>query len=235
VTSTVASVLLSLVAPPLCVACREPDISGAGLCPHCRAHLVPLPTPRCDRCGAPVSATAVGSPDCSECRRRSLAFDTAWAPFAYTGIARQAVAALKSRAALAVTRLMAAEIASRTPPAIFSGALVPVPAHPRRRRRHGFNQAATIARSLGAATGLPVSDRLRRRSTPPQVGLERAARLANARGSVSARPGHAGGRFVLVDDVYTTGSTLDACAAALREAGAHEVNAVTFARAMRGR
>ena len=96
--------LLFLVVPPLCVACREPELSGAPLCPSCRSRLVPLAEPRCRHCGAP----APGEPrTCPECRGRELAFEAAWSPFAYDGVCRAAIAALKLRAALPLAGLMA--------------------------------------------------------------------------------------------------------------------------------
>jgi ComF family protein len=230
---TVRDRLLSLIVPPLCVACRDPVLSGAALCCDCRSRLVMLPDPRCRRCGAPgASASTV----CRECRGRRFGFDQAWSAFAYEGVARRAVASLKLRGAVAVTRTMADELASRAPPAFLRGFLVPVPAHHRRRRRHGFNQAKAIAVALGHQTGLCVSDPLEREGRGvPQVGLPRSARLVNAGASVRLRKGAAAPALaVLVDDVYTTGATLDACAKALRAAGSSEVLALTFARAVRG-
>jgi ComF family protein len=225
--------LVSLLVPPLCAVCREPEPSGAPLCLECRTRLVPLSDPRCPRCGAPVVQR---SSDCLECRGRALGFERAWSPFAYEGVARQIVAALKSRGALVLAGLIAAEIAARAPAGLVEGTLVPVPAHPQRRRRHGFNQAQAIAHALARRASVPVRDLLRRSGpVTPQVGLERRARLANARGSARVRrPSGAPRRAVLVDDVYTTGATLDACARALSEAGADLVVAVTFARAVRG-
>src|SRR5207244_11742386 len=78
--------LISLIVPPLCLGCREPELSGLAVCDPCRARLVPLRDPRCGRCGAPV---VVSSPRCPECRGRALSFRTAWAPFAYEAIARR--------------------------------------------------------------------------------------------------------------------------------------------------
>jgi ComF family protein len=177
-----------------------------------------------------------GSRGCHECRSRALAFDHAWSPFAYEGVAREVVTALKSRGALVLVSFVANEIAVRAPAGLLAGTLVPVPAHARRRRSRGFNQAFEIAAALAREGGLPVRDALRRVRAPSQVGLERRARLVNARGSARARSSFAvPQRAVLVDDVYTTGATLDACAHALRQAGAEEVVAVTFARALRGR
>jgi ComF family protein len=223
--------MASLVVPPLCVSCREPELSGAAVCAGCRRRLVALRDPRCERCGAPVVTPASR---CPECRGRRPAFRTAWSAFAYESTARALVAALKSRGATPAARFMAGEIASRAPPGVLAGTLVPVPAHPERHRRHGMNQAACIATALGRATGLPAASPLSRESgSRAQVGLARRERLANARGSVSVRRRIALERVVLVDDVYTTGATLDACARALAQAGAGEVAAVTFARAVR--
>jgi ComF family protein len=223
--------LVALLVPPLCAVCREPELSGEVLCPGCRRLLIALPDPRCARCGAPAVTSL---PRCPECRGRALAFQTAWAPVAYESTARGLVSALKSRGATPAARAMASEIASRAPPGLLGGTLVPVPAHPARQRREGMNQAACLAAALGRAAGLPVRRCLRRQpGSRPQVGLARGRRLANARGSVSVEPPLPPGRIVLVDDVYTTGATLDACARALSAAGAREVAAVTFARATR--
>lgn len=223
--------LVSLLVPPLCVVCREPEWSGDAVCPACRRGLVALPDPRCERCGAPV-VTRVSR--CPECRGRPLGFRAAWSPYAYESAARGIVAALKARGATPAARLMAAAIVSRAPAGLLAGTLVPVPAHPERRRRHGMNQASCLAAALGCAAKLPVARALRRApGSRPQVGLARGERLANARGSVSTRRAPPAGRLVLVDDVYTTGATLDACARSLVEAGGQDVVAVTFARATR--
>jgi len=231
VTGTLLDRLVSLVVPPLCAACREPELSGEAVCPGCRMRLVPLPDPRCARCGAPVVTV---SPRCPECRGRALSFTSAWAPFAYEETARRLAVALKSHGATRAAAFMAGEIALRAPPDLLRGTLVPVPAHPARRRRQGLNHAAWLGRALARAAALPLADVLERsRSSTPQVGLARRARLVNARDSVKVGRPPPAGRLVLVDDVYTTGATLDACARALTGAGARDVAAVTFARATR--
>jgi predicted amidophosphoribosyltransferase len=148
------------------------------------------------------------------------------------------VTGLKSRGLTSVAAIMGSELASRAPRAILEGTLVPVPAHPHRRLRSGFNPAAAIARAVARSAGMRVAEVLRRApGSRSQSGRGRGDRLAGPAGTVLAagarRPPC--GRLVLVDDVYTTGATLDACARALRAAGATDVVALTFARTVRGR
>jgi ComF family protein len=224
--------LLALIVPPVCAVCREPEPRGDPVCLECRSRLVPLRDPRCRRCGAPVTQR---SNVCRECRGRGLAFGHAWSAFAYEGVAREVVSALKSRGLLALGSFMASELAARAPRDFLQGVVVPVPAHAGRLRRRGFNQARAIAEALGAQASLPARDLLGRSRAPAQVGLERRARLETARGSVFLQPGaQAPPCALLVDDVYTTGATLDACARALIDAGAGQVRAISFARAVRG-
>jgi predicted amidophosphoribosyltransferase len=125
---------------------------------------------------------------------------------------------------------MAALVVASAPEELLRGVLVPVPLHPARLRRRGFNQAALLAEAIAGRTGLTMSACLRRRgSRTPQVGRDRRARLAGPAGSIEA-DAPAPGRALIVDDVATTGATLAACAAALRAAGAADVAAIVFAR-----
>ncbi|MGH2979423.1 MAG: hypothetical protein ACRDLQ_07275, partial [Solirubrobacterales bacterium] len=140
-----ARCLLSLVVPPLCVACREPELSGAPVCPQCVSAMAPIAA-CCRRCGAPRPCAVEA---CPECRGRGLAFERAWAPFAYTGAAREVVLGLKGRGLTDGATYMAEAIARRAPPGLLAGILVPAPAHPERIRRHGHNQAREVAAALG--------------------------------------------------------------------------------------
>ena len=220
--------LTAALAPPACLACRAPLAdAGAELCVACRRALPWLAAPRCSRCGLPLPCGA-------RCPAREVAFERAWAPLAHDGPARQLVAALKFRGALPVARLMAAQIAATAPRELLDGAvLVPVPLHPARRRARGFDQAALVAGALGARSGLPVHACLRRRGEATrQLGAGRAARREAAAGQRLSVRGPAPAHALLVDDVHTTGATFDACARALRAAGARRVAAVAYARTL---
>jgi len=220
--------LVAVLAPPSCLACRTP-LAGARaeLCVACRHALPWLAEPRCSRCGLP-------SPCGVRCPAAAAAFEYAWAPLAHDGPARQLVAALKFHGALPVARLMAAQIAACAPRELLAGAaLVPVPLHPARRRARGFDQAALIARALSTRTGLPLSPCLHRggRATR-QLGADRAARRAAAERQRLSVRGPVPPYVLLVDDVHTTGATLDACARAVRAAGAWRVGALAYARTL---
>lgn len=202
--------LLSPLAPPLCAGCSGWAGRAEPLCGDCRARLRWLPR-------EPAFLGAV----------------PLWAPVAYDGPARALVRALKFRGAAGAAALMAAQIAANVPAALLQAdAFVPVPAHPARRRRRGFDQAELLACELAARTGLPVAACLERRgSAVTQVGRGRAERIAGVAGSLGPRAGAAvPAAALLVDDVATTGGTLSACAAALRAAGARRVAALAYAR-----
>jgi predicted amidophosphoribosyltransferase len=222
--------LVALVAPPACPACRASlGAARLRLCPACAAALPWLPGGCCPRCALPVHRGRA-------CPTAAVAFDRAWAPLAYAGPARSVVLALKERGAVPVAGMMAAQIAAVVPPGLLAGGvLVPVPADPLRRRRRGVDHAGRLAREVGCRTGHRVAPALRRRASRAgrQARARRGERLAIGRLPIEAIAGRVPDVAILVDDVHTTGATLNACARALRAAGAHEVRAITYARTLR--
>ncbi len=220
--------LAALVAPPSCGICGASLLHGGeAMCSRCRAGLPWLPEKLCRRCGLPAP--------CSPCPAVGAAFEAAWAPMAYAGVARTAVTRLKFAGSLALADVMAAHVAANAPPALVAQVtLVPVPLHPSRRRARGYNQAEWLARALSARLGIPVARCLARRGDPSrQVGAGALVRRADGRLEISAR-GRAPDRALVVDDVCTTGATFDACARALRMAGSEAVACVAYARTLPG-
>jgi ComF family protein len=227
VASRVVTELLAVVVPPACVACRAPLArADLRLCSGCTRALPWLPARVCHRCGLPLHRRS--------CPAAGAAFARCWAPLAYDGVARELVGALKFRGALPVAALMAAHIAANLPADIrdHAVALVPVPPQAARHRRRGFDPAAELAAGLAARLGIGVSACLRRRDRQaPQVGATRAQRRRGGRLAIELRAPPPR-RALLIDDVHTTGATLDACARALRAGGCEEVVAVTYARTL---
>jgi len=215
---------LDLLAPPACAACGLP---GPPACAACLAALVRPPPPLCRGCGYPVPVPVERCPQCAGGlvgARQAVVYD---------GPAPALVAALKDGRRRSLAPILAGIIAETGPPPP-GVALVPVPLGPARLRERGFNQALLIARCLGGRWGLPVSNVLARvRDGPPQRGAGRTERARQVAGAFALRSRTgAPTRALLVDDVHTTGATLAACARALRRAGAREVGAVAFARAV---
>ncbi len=220
--------LLDLVLPPHCAACGE---VGAGLCRACVAQIRWIDTDACRCCGQPL-AQGQGT-RCPACWRAPLAIDGIVTAAEYSGPVRAAVLRFKYRYRRDLARALEEVLlrgATRLPPADL---VIPVPLHPMRQRVRGFNQAEGLARALAHHLGCRYDGRalVRVRLTPPQAGLSRLERRRNLADAFRADPPRvAGQRIVVVDDVCTTGSTLEACAAALRAAGAIEVWGCAIAR-----
>ena len=204
------SSVVSLAAPPSCLACGHHAREREPVCAACRRSL---------RWLGPEPVLLHGL--------------LVWAPVAYEGAARPLARALKYRGAFPAAAVMAAQMAATARPARFAEgtALVPVPLTTSRRRRRGFNQAERLAAGLGVRTGLTVSDCLKRRGGGgAQVGRDREARLAALQDAIALRSRCAAPeRVLLIDDVCTTGATLAACARALRAAGSRHVAAAVYA------
>jgi ComF family protein len=229
--SVLLTQLIALVAPPTCPACRAAlPRAELRLCPDCAAALPWLPRRCCAVCALP-------SHQGRRCPASRAAFSRAWAPLAYEGVARELIGALKFRGALALADVMAAQLAANLPADLRPRpsaplAVVPVPPQRARRRRRGFDPAAALAGALGRRLDVPVHACLRRRDRAPrQVGAGRSQRRRAGRLVVELRATPPP-RVLLLDDVHTTGATLDACARALRAGGCRDVAAVTYARTL---
>jgi ComF family protein len=219
--------VLDLVLPERCAVCDLPDDDP--LCASCRAALARLHPPVCERCGSPGPWPVRR---CAECAGRRLAFVDARSAIVYDARARALVRAWKERGRRRLAR-EAARLVAEVIQAPNVECLVPVPGDPERAWRRGDVPARALADELGLAWGVPVRDVLeRKRTLPRQRGLSLEARRRNVRGSVESRSTLPGGVCV-VDDVYTSGATVDACASACRRAGARRVHVVTLARAVR--
>lgn len=214
--------------PPRCVSCAA---SASVLCETCRASLRHLGPVTCGRCGA---QTLWPVERCRECAGRRLAFRRARAAVAYSGAARDLVAAWKEHG-LRRAAILAAELMVEHLEAPAADVITYIPPDPSRLLVRGHHPAQRLARELAARWCLPASGLLVRADGAPserQAGLARAERLRNARGAfvaVAAAPP----KVLLVDDVYTTGATVSEASTALRRGGARQVDVVTFARTVR--
>jgi ComF family protein len=215
---------LSLLYPPRCAACDLPCVEGAPLCEPCALSLEPI-VAACTRCGLPLPSPAM----CGACLMRAPRWRAATAPFEFGGALAHAIRRLKwgdmpelaSPIALLVPR-------ERRPEAEL---VVPVPLHPHRLRERTYNQAALLALTLYPKVALHALERIR--DTPPQSRLDAAERRSNVRNAFRADPKRVAGRSVLlVDDVFTTGATAEACTRALQAAGAVSVDVLTVGRAV---
>jgi ComF family protein len=220
-------VALDLLFPPRCGICRA---GGALLCDGCIDDLPPADGHRCQRCWMPVARGAL----CGQCSAAPPAYVSIRAPYVMDGAARRLAHELKYEGMTALAdpmaRLMLAHV-----DATDVDVVVAVPLHRSRKRARGYNQAEELAKQIAALTSLRADRHAVRRirATAPLVKtMHREDRAEIMCGAFAAsRERIDGTRLLLVDDVVTTGATLDACAQALRSAGAREVRCVTWARA----
>src|SRR3954464_604220 len=222
--------------PPLCAACRE-AVASTGRCAACWSKLSFIAPPYCERLGIPFSYDPGPGVPSMEAIADPPAYQRARAAVRFDDVSRALVHALKygDRLDLAPTmgRWMAAAGRELTRQA---DAIVPVPLHWRRQWARRFNQSALLAEIISRATGVPVAHSALKRvkATPQQVGLSQSERALNVQGAfrvpAESKGTIAGQKLVLVDDVLTSGATVDACARALLRAGAASVDVVVFAR-----
>jgi len=233
----VADAVLDALYPPHCAQCRTETTSGEHLCAACAEQAPRIEAPFCRQCSQPFDGAITGEFICHQCRERRLHFDCAVARFRSRGVVREFMHRFKYERHFYLRHplanwLMEACEDERIATQPFDG-FVPVPLHPARLREREFNQAEVLARLLAKRTGKPVMGALQRvRYTTTQTRLDRDERMENLRNAFRVR--HASfvqsRHLVLVDDVFTTGSTVDECARVLRQAGAASVRVITVAR-----
>ncbi len=232
--------LASLFHPPHCAACEAPLGDEGWFCPACQEGIEKrrVRPPCCHVCSEPFEGAIDSAFRCPNCADRRFRFDHAVAAYQSRGAVRDAIHQFKYNGFMHLRHPLAswlgeglADERMRTPQI---DVLVPVPLHPRRRRERGFNQAQVLASIAGKRAGLAVEALLRRRRyTTTQTHFDRRERVENLRGAfVLTRRAQVKARhLVLVDDVFTTGSTADECALTLRKAGAASVRVLCVARA----
>ena len=233
-----AETLADLLFPPHCALCLCRTRGGEHLCADCRKTAPAIAAPFCQTCSAPHTGNIDGPFTCSHCRERRFHFTCAVARYRSKDAVRELVHRFKYKRHYHLRHVLAGWLADtlddarlQTPPC---DAVVPVPLHPVRQRERGFNQARVLAEELARRGGIPLADCLRRiRPTPTQTAFDRQARIENLRGAFRMRQ-NADVRnlhILLVDDILTTGSTVDECARVLTGAGAASVRVATVARA----
>ena len=220
--------------PRLCPACGNATGAGRVLCPGCETSL-PVLTASCPRCAMPYEHEDVTG-ECGSCQRRPPDYACSAALYRYAPPVDHFIRALKFHHDLGLAHMLGQRLAARLAEALDRpDVIMPIPLHPSRLRRRGYNQALEIARPLARALALPLDYRtLRRvRATTAQSDLPIAERIRNVRGAFAVRAGARldGLKIALVDDVMTTGSTAQAAAQTLRAAGAEEVRVWVVARA----
>jgi ComF family protein len=233
--------VLDLVLPPLCLKCREPVAAPQSVCATCWNEIRFLSAPHCAQCGLPFPHALGSGVKCAACIAKPPRFVCARAAVAYDDASRDLILSFKHADRLEAVPLFARWINTAASDALAGAdVLVPVPLHWLRLARRRYNQAAVLAHAVSKLARLPVDTTVltRARATPSQGEMPSArARLKNVAGvfavAEKAKPRIAGRRLVLVDDVLTTGATLNACTKALLKAGAATVAAVTLARVVR--
>ena len=215
--------------PCNCLLCGA-DSPESLVCPDCCAELPTLPTPRCPHCSEP---TAHGE-RCGSCLQHEPHFDRTIAPWRYAFPIDRLIHGMKYGHQLAITEWCGGQIAERIIDKRFDH-IIPMPLHPSRLAERGFNQSAEIARTIGRRINCPVdySGLLRNKATPAQAELPLKARRSNVRGAFESKRDFSGQRILLVDDVMTSGATVDECARVLRLHGAIDITVAVVARALK--
>lgn len=225
-----------VIVPPVCVSCRSALADHHALCARCWSDIAFIRAPVCDRLGIPLPFDAGGPSISAAALANPPDFDRARAATHFAGTARHLLHVFKYADRLDVHVLLGIWLQSSGRELLSDAHLiVPVPMNRRRLFWRAFNQAAVLAHELAGRTGLPVSTSVlrRRRATRPQIRLSRAQRLENMQGAFAVpkrrKAQIEGHNILLIDDVITTGATVNACARVLKRAGAARVDVLAVA------
>jgi ComF family protein len=230
---------LGLIYPELCQLCREqraPAHDGF-VCAKCWTQVRFIRAPFCERCGLPYPGDLTTTFECTNCREMELFFSSARSAVVAKTVVLEAIHRFKYQRALWFENFLA-DLLMREAAPVLRGqnwdAIAPVPLHPLKLREREFNQAARLAAPLATTAGIPLNEKILERIAPTatQTLLTREQRATNMKNAFAVRRGVdlAGKKIILVDDVFTTGATTNACARALRGAGAADVCVWTVAR-----
>lgn len=238
--STLFRKSLSTLLPERCFSCGDIVGEVGGLCAECWPKITFITKPQCRRCGRPFEFDPFGDVECAECLRHPPVYEKARSCMVYDAGCRSLILAFKHADRVDMAPTLTTWL-QRAGEEVWQGAdlIVPVPLHWTRLWSRKFNQSAELARHLALKTGKVYAPDLirRKRRTPSQANLRAKARAKNVRGAFSASKKAAtqisGKRILLIDDVMTTGSTLNACAGVLLWAGAEAVDVLTLARVVR--
>jgi ComF family protein len=218
--------------PPGCAACSVATDKEQAFCPDCMEGLELVKSPYCRMCGRPIYRM---SDLCRRCELFPPSYDRARALVMYTGPLVQAIRGFKYNGRIAAGKALAEFWAQNIPPTWLGRTdfMTPVPLHTLRIIKRGFNQALVLGKELYGPRLLP-DLLIRKKYTKPQVGLNPRQRRKNVAGAFGLNPGYKelvlDRRVILLDDVYTTGATVNECARVLKRAGAQEVRVLTLAR-----
>ena len=213
--------ILELLYPARCPVCHGILKGKDGICPDCRRRLTYIKEPKCKKCGKQIEKAEAEY--CRDCQRFSHAFNQGAAVFVYDDIMRRSVSMFKYHNRREYAKVYAVEMYRHCEYFLRMASpevILPVPVHKQKRRQRGFNQAELIAKELGKLMKIPVDTKylIRKEKTTPQKELTRQQRKTNLREAFGVEEnGKYYKRVLLIDDIYTTGATMDALSEILRE------------------
>ncbi|MDA3868729.1 MAG: ComF family protein [Gammaproteobacteria bacterium] len=222
--------------PPRCLMCGRPGRDGADLCEHCHQQL-PFNQTACAHCALPLPPNTDADAVCGRCQKKPPHYDQAFSAFSYQQPVIWLIHQLKFNGKLVHARLLGELLAECECVASMSVSesicILPVPLFRKRQRRRGFNQTIELARALSKKTGWPMelNRAVRVRETSAQTGLDAKARRKNIRGAFAVVETLAHKHVVLIDDVVTTGSTVNELSRVLKKAGVEKITVLSLARA----